>query len=237
MLSRMRIQTVRSGKKLSYLFGADGSGPLVAVDPGTEVDALCAAARGRPIEAIICTSGFGHVPSLKEVQERTAAPVFAHRSLCFHLADAGILDLAPLSGGMRLAVDTVPYRVLACPGVDPFAIALLLANSYLFAGETLLPGERGRLDGPGADARSLFVSTRMLMQLPEGITLLGGRDVGFGDRSTLKAERARNPSLTAKSLEAFLANSVEEATGADHPDPGSPESPDGPDLPDESDDA
>jgi len=201
----MRIATVESGPKRSYLFGAEGSGPLVAIDPGTEVEALVAAARGRKVERIILTSGFGFPPAVTAYQQATGAPIAAHRLLCLELETLGFENLVPLSGGATFAIEeTVPSRIIACPGVDPFAIAVLVADAYLFAGETLLVGRPGRLDGPGADPKSLYVSMRILAGLPDGTQLLAGREVGSGCRSTIGAEKQRNAAFTQTAFAAFV---------------------------------
>jgi len=202
----MRIATVRSGTRVSYLFGAEGSGPLVAIDPGEEVEALLAQARGRRIERIILTGGFGHLPSVRAVQQATGAEIAAHRLLCLHLADADLERLVPLSGGAHFALeDTVPYRILATPGVDPFGISILLANAYLFPGETLAKKRPGRLDGPGADPRGLFISMRVLSGLPDGTQVLSGRDFGEGNRSTIGREKRENPAFQLESPDELAA--------------------------------
>ncbi|MHC4390660.1 MAG: MBL fold metallo-hydrolase [Planctomycetota bacterium] len=199
----MRIATVPSGNKISYLFGPEGSGPLCAVDPGTELEALIAAARGRPIDTIILTSGFGSPDIVGQLRDRYDAVILAHRSLCVHLEEAGLKPLNPIAGGMRTEQEGLPYRFLATPGVDPFGLCVLAGEAYLFTGETLLVGGIGRLDGPGANERMLYVSLGMLAQLPPDLVVLAGRDLGHGTRSTLGRQLEVNPALTATSFEAF----------------------------------
>ncbi|GIW73292.1 MAG: hypothetical protein KatS3mg102_2834 [Planctomycetota bacterium] len=202
----MYIRTYEHGTRCSYLFGPEGfSGPLAVVDPAGDPSRLLAGTRDRPIEQVYLTSGRFEPEAVRALLAATGARLHAHRTLAPRLEAAGLPLAVRLAGGDRLEVGGIELRVLATPGIDRGAICLLLAEAYLFTGETLPLGGFAPDTPPADDPVSHYVSLRMLSQLPGDIEVLPGRRTAAARRSTLAAELAGNPLLAAPDLQAFLA--------------------------------
>jgi len=204
----MFLKTLARGpdRNLSYLFGPEGNGPLAAVDPGSDPQPVLDAAGGRPIAYIFATHGHAdHIEGLLPLKQRTNGLVLAHRLALPAFEAAGIpLDI-PLSGGDHMDVGGVPLRILYTPGHHPAAISILVADRYLFTGDTLFVGDCGRTDLAEASAFTLFVTVRMLAQLEDDVIILPGHDYGPTPTSTIGRERAENPAMTARTFEEFDA--------------------------------
>ncbi len=204
----MLLKTILRGpdRNFTYLFGPDGSGPLAAVDPGEDVEEILDAAAGRPLALIFATHGHeDHVCGIRALKERTGALVAAHRFAGPDFEARGIPLDVPLAGGDRFDVGGVPLRVLYTPGHHPAAISILVADRWLFTGDTLFVGNCGRTDLPGASAMNLYMSLQMLSNLPDDVIVLPGHDYGPSPTSTIGRERAENPTMRAASFEEFLA--------------------------------
>jgi glyoxylase-like metal-dependent hydrolase (beta-lactamase superfamily II) len=202
----MYIRTYEHEGRCGYLFGTEGfHGPLAVVDPVGDIAPILAERRDRPIEMLFLTSGRFDGEAVRALRAATGAPVHAHRALGPALEAAAIPLAARLGGGDRLDLGGVGVRVLATPGVDRGGMVVLVADSYLFTGETLPIGALDPTAPASEDPTSHYVSLRMLRQLPGGTEVLPGRRTITERRSTLAREAMRNPLLTAPSLQAFLA--------------------------------
>jgi glyoxylase-like metal-dependent hydrolase (beta-lactamase superfamily II) len=205
----MYLRTFDRGpdRNLTYLFGALGSGAsLAAVDPGRDVKPLLKDARGRAIRFIFATHGHAdHIEGLAALKEETGALICGHRLIAQDLDRIGVALDVPLTGGQVLDLDGVPIRVMYTPGHHPASIALLVAEHFLFTGDTLFVGNCGRADLPGSDPRNLFVTLGMLSNLPDDVTIYPGHDYGRTPTSTIGREKAENPAMKAKTFEEFEA--------------------------------
>jgi glyoxylase-like metal-dependent hydrolase (beta-lactamase superfamily II) len=146
-----------------------------------------------------------HVEGVKALKEKTGAVVLAHRFSAGDFERRGIpLDL-PLAGGDRFEIGGVPLRILYTPGHHPGAISILVADRWLFTGDTLFVGNCGRTDLAGSNAMNQFMTLQMLSGLPDDIIVLPGHDYGPTPTSTLGREKAENPTLRARTFEEFQA--------------------------------
>jgi glyoxylase-like metal-dependent hydrolase (beta-lactamase superfamily II) len=205
----MHIQTFHRGpdRNLSYLFGPeDGSGPLAAIDPGPDITPILQAAKGRQIQYIVATHGHAdHIEGLAALRERAGGVVLGHRALAPDFERRGIPLDVPLAGGDRFEVGEIPLRILYTPGHHPASICLLVAEQFLFTGDTLFVGNCGRTDIPGASAATLFASLQLIAELADDVIILPGHDYGSTPTSTIGRERRENAAFAAKTFEEFEA--------------------------------
>jgi glyoxylase-like metal-dependent hydrolase (beta-lactamase superfamily II) len=80
--------------------------------------------------------------------------------------------------------------VIHTPGHSPGSIALL-AEDYVFSGDTLFAGSIGRYDLPGASLNELVNSLKKLLTLPDHVKVCPGH----GPVTTIGQERRSNPFL------------------------------------------
>jgi glyoxylase-like metal-dependent hydrolase (beta-lactamase superfamily II) len=158
---------------------------------------------GASCAAILITHGhFDHVGGVADLVEGTGAPVYMPEGERDRLerypefAPAGAPGRAHpvdhlLHGGETLELAGIAFEVVAIPGHSPAHVAFY-ADGSLFSGDLLFAGSVGRVDLPGADWDTLVASVRTLLErYPEGTVVYPGH----GQRTTLGAERARNPFL------------------------------------------
>jgi hydroxyacylglutathione hydrolase len=135
----------------------------------------------------------------------------------------------PLEDGAHLALGNWAIKVLATPGHTPEHVSFLLLDPKgdpraLFSGGALMVGGAARTDLLGMPlarqlARKLYYSMReRFITLPRDTLLLPthgagsfcGATTGEKRTSTLGEERAANPLLRARSLEAFMSVILEQ---------------------------
>lgn len=158
---------------------------VAVVDAGSnEADAVLAEVGDKRFQAVLQTHNHGdHVAALKEVVEKTKAPVLAHPM------DALPVDATPLSEGDSHEIGGVKLSVLHTPGHTPGSICFLLqeaGESHLFAGDTLFPG------GPGNTFNNKEAFQTIMRSLDEKLFVLPDDThvyPGHGDDTTIGNER------------------------------------------------
>lgn len=200
--SKLKLIAVRVGgdKNLGYLFGAEGSGEWVAVDPGDGPDAILEALRregggGRIVLILATHSHADHVRGIPALAARTGAPLGGHPDL------PGVR--VPLTDGDERVVAGVSLRTIHCPGHCDDSALYLLDGRALLTGDELFVGGVGKT-GPVEQIRRHYDSLRAkLMTLPDGISIHPGHDYGASPSSTIGEQRRTNPYLLQPDFESF----------------------------------
>ena len=166
-----------------YVIGVGGEAAVV--DAGSDdVDGVLEAVGDRTLKAVLQTHDHGdHKATLKEIVERTGAPVYAHPK-----SDLPV-KAEPIDDGDVYEIGGVRLSVLFTPGHTAGGVCFLLqeaGESHLFAGDTLFPG------GPGATWNDAENFKRIMRSLDEKLfTLPDDTHVypGHGSDTTIGTER------------------------------------------------
>ena len=208
-----------------FVLAAEAGGPCVVVDPGQDaldgLEALIAEHGLRPAGVVLTHGHLDHTASAAAFSDANDVPVLIHPADEYMLTDPlsalsaelqaalrglpvpgrpgavlPITDLDELDlGGLSLVVDHVP-------GHTGGSIVLRLAGDgdrpeVLLTGDTLFTGSIGRTDLPGGSMEQELSSIRdRILTRPDNAVVLPGH----GPQSTVGAEKAGNPFLTAQAL-------------------------------------
>ena len=178
-----------------YVVGDKDSGEAAVIDPGFDSESEAQHVldeierNGLQIKYIINTHGHpDHNGGNQILKNHSHAPILIHE------ADASMLSGPPadrrLSEGDLIEIGNVKLRVIHTPGHSPGSIALL-AEDYVFSGDTLFAGSIGRYDLPGASLNELVNSLKKLLTLPDHVEVCPGH----GPVTTIGQERRSNPFL------------------------------------------
>jgi glyoxylase-like metal-dependent hydrolase (beta-lactamase superfamily II) len=207
----LKIVTIENGQfaENCYLIAAPGSSDAVIIDPGEEPDRFLATAKreGLRIRDIWLTHAHvDHISGVSEVQAATGAPISLHpadRPLYDNLPQQAAwfglqVDPAPppdreLQHGQELALGSLRFAVRHTPGHSPGSVCFV-TGGLVIGGDVLFQGSIGRTDLPGGSFERLIRSIREeLLVLPDQTVVYPGH----GPPTTIGAERAGNPFLTA----------------------------------------
>lgn len=175
-----------------YVIGVGDEAAVV--DAGSnEPEAVLGALGDRRLSVILQTHNHGdHVTTLRDVVDRTRAPVLAHP------ADKLPVPADALDDGDVHEMGGVSFTVLHTPGHTPGSVCFLLqeaGESHLFAGDTLFPGGPGNTFG-NADAFATIMrslDTKLFVLADDTHVYPGhGDDTTIGkERPSVEAWRAR----------------------------------------------
>lgn len=199
----MRIETLALGplETNCYLVGDDAR--AIAIDPGSEPEAVLAALGGRTLEAILATHfHFDHIQGIAGLVAATGAPVLADPReaplLDTELGGGGLWGFprtpafpwTPLAAGETTFLG-IPCRVLATPGHSPGGLSFYFPTlEAVFVGDLLFYRSVGRTDFPGSSAQVLERSVReQIFTLPEATRVYPGH----GPSTTVGDEMRHNP--------------------------------------------
>lgn len=215
----IRMFTVGPVQENCFLFRNPGSDRALIVDPGDDAPTLLNAIDelGVKLDAILLThTHFDHVGAVAPVAKVTGAPVYCPAIEVGVLAN--IMAYVPwdgfgpfesydadetVAGGEHLELAGMSIDVVFTPGHSPghvtYAVTPLDApDSFapaLFSGDVLFQSSIGRTDLPGGDHATLLASIQNLLDTyPDE----SGVFPGHMGTTTLGAERATNPFLTAQ---------------------------------------
>ncbi len=189
-----------------YVFGCEKTRKAAVVDPSADAQEIHAFVEdnGLEIEYIFATHGHGdHVGGVDSLAKRTGAKVVVHEGDAPGLKRSGIPTDVVVEDGAKINVGEIEVEVIHTPGHTPGSMCLL-AEGKLMTGDTLFVGNCGRSDLPGGSMEQLFDSLhKRLKTLDDDIEVYPGHDYGTSPTSTMRHEKATNPTLTCKTLEEF----------------------------------
>lgn len=191
------------------IFGDEGTGEAIVIDPGDQIDDILAVL-GRhklTVKAIVITHAhIDHVGGAAKLKAATGAPVYMNAKdqelydgLEMQAAWLGVeppertsVD-SPARDGDTLTLGQTSFHVLHTPGHTQGSISLWIpGENKLIAGDTLFRDSIGRTDLPGGDSRQILSSIHTkLMALPETAVVIPGH----GPNTSIGREKARNPFL------------------------------------------
>ncbi len=213
----------------SYLIAAPSSQTVAIVDPGPgdhpeHLQALLAAADGRPVELILLTHHHAdHAGSAAQLAELTGAPVRAFRpELC--------VDAAPLEADERLLIADTVVTVLHTPGHTSDSACFLLAgdgeNGSILTGDTILGRGTTMIDYPDGSLLDYFATLDQLISLggQEPIQVLPAHGELLPDLSAAAEAYMEHRHARLDQFRRYLRQSGIELADAARPDSATAES-------------
>ena len=177
-----------------YILHQEASSSCVVIDPGYTPEVILdfLAGKGLKLEAILLTHGhFDHVGAVRDLAAETGCRVWLNPD---DLSMPPKLTAGPLyytdtySEGDTISPAGISFQVLSTPGHTPGSVCLI-AEDFLFSGDTLFAGSCGRTDLPGGSTRAIRESLRRLAALPQDYSV----HPGHGESTTLAWEKQYNP--------------------------------------------
>lgn len=177
-----------------YILHQEESSSCVVIDPGytPEVVLSFLERQGLTLEAILLTHGhFDHVGGVRDLAAETGCKVYLNPN---DLSMPPRLTAGPLcytdtySEGDTITPAGISFQVLSTPGHTPGSVCLI-AENFLFSGDTLFAGSCGRTDLPGGSTSAIRASLRRLAALPQDYSV----HPGHGESTTLAWEKQYNP--------------------------------------------
>lgn len=177
-----------------YILHQEASSSCVVIDPGYTPEVILdfLAGKGLTLEAILLTHGhFDHVGAVRDLAAETGCRVYLNPD---DLSMPPKLTAGPLyytdtySEGDTISPAGISFQVLSTPGHTPGSVCLI-AEDFLFSGDTLFAGSCGRTDLPGGSTRAIRESLRRLAALPQDYSV----HPGHGESTTLAWEKQYNP--------------------------------------------
>ena len=163
----------------------------VLIDPGDEAERICSAIAEERVnlKAILLTHGhFDHILVAEELKERYEVPLYASKDEKEMLEnpqwnlsgmDEGvtITEYIPVQDGDKLELLGKEWQVIATPGHTKGSVCYFVPGEipYLFSGDTLFYGSRGRTDLLGGNEMQICQSLKRLFNdLPENTEVYPG---------------------------------------------------------------
>ena len=177
-----------------YILHQEASSSCVVIDPGYTPEVILdfLAGKGLTLEAILLTHGhFDHVGAVRDLAAETGCRVYLNPD---DLSMPPKLTAGPLyytdtySEGDTISPAGISFQVLSTPGHTPGSVCLI-AENFLFSGDTLFAGSCGRTDLPGGSTRAIRESLRRLAAIPQDYSV----HPGHGESTTLAWEKQYNP--------------------------------------------
>ena len=177
-----------------YILHQEDSSSCVVIDPGYTPEVILdfLAGKGLKLEAILLTHGhFDHVGAVRDLAAETGCKVYLNPddlSMPPRMTAGPLYYTDTYSDGDTLSPAGIPFQVLSTPGHTPGSVCLI-AENFLFSGDTLFAGSCGRTDLPGGSRRAIRESLRRLAAIPQDYSV----HPGHGESTTLAWEKQYNP--------------------------------------------
>lgn len=182
----------------------------IIIDPGAEADNIINEIHKLKVKYIINTHCHAdHIGAIPDLIKKFDCQIALHRQDLRLLSDP-VLNLSAtfspanqekisasriLEEGDKIKIGDYLLKVLHTPGHTPGSICLL-ADGFIFTGDTLFCGSVGRWDLPGGDVEALKSSIKKLSRLERKLKIYPGH----GPSCNLSDELTHNPYFTESSL-------------------------------------
>jgi len=187
----------------TYLLASRSGGEALIIDPVLEkVDRylqLIGELDLKLVKAVDTHLHADHITGLGALRDKTQCTTVMGEQ-----TKADVVSMR-LSDGDRLTIEGISLDVLYTPGHtdDSYCFAM---QDRVFTGDTLLIRGTGRTDFQNGDARAQYDSIfNRLLKLPEATFVYPGHDYKGDTVSTIGEEKAFNPRLQVKSVDAYVA--------------------------------
>jgi glyoxylase-like metal-dependent hydrolase (beta-lactamase superfamily II) len=185
----------------TYLLASRHGGEALIIDPVIEkVERYLQLIKEldlRLVKAVDTHLHADHVTGLGALRDRThCITVMGERS------KADVVSMR-LADGDRLTIEGVTLEAIYTPGHTDDSYSFRM-NDRVFTGDTLLIRGTGRTDFQNGDARAQYDSIfNKLLKLPDDTLVFPAHDYKGETVSTIGEEKAFNPRLQVKSVEAY----------------------------------
>ncbi|MBN1961178.1 MAG: MBL fold metallo-hydrolase [Deltaproteobacteria bacterium] len=195
LVSQLEVGPMRN---FAYIIGDQEGGSGVVIDPTAELDRLEAELQKYHLNlryVINTHAHFDHIGGNQYLRS-IGAKLVAHQ-------DAPTNPDIKLKHEEILMLGNLPIRCLHTPG-HSFDGICLVADKYLFTGDTLFIEGCGRTDLPGSDSRAMYHSlTSIIASLPDELIVMPGHDYGPVPQRTLGEEKQKNFTLSPRAIDNF----------------------------------
>lgn len=158
----MKVETFVVGPLLTNCYFLSLEKETVVIDPGFLTQEILEKAKQQKISYIILTHHhWDHILGAQELKKITKAKILIHEE------DGKFLKFEAdkfLKGGEKLKIGKETLEIIHTPGHTPGSICIL-ANNFLFTGDTLFEDGVGRTDLPGGSAKDLQKSLKILEKI------------------------------------------------------------------------
>jgi glyoxylase-like metal-dependent hydrolase (beta-lactamase superfamily II) len=210
-MSQLHIETfvAPAFAQNGYIVWREGEASAVAIDPGSEPDAMAdaLARHGLWLEAILLTHAhIDHIEGVARLVARTGAATYMHTAdgPFYQRADMQAAQFGmevdalppidhPLEDASVIRLAGIDFDVRHVPGHSPGHVILYVADAGVaFVGDVVFQGSVGRTDLPGGSFPQLIGGIRKhVLTLPDDTVL----HTGHGPPTTVGHERVSNPFL------------------------------------------
>src|SRR6195256_3997556 len=186
----------------SYLLASRAGGEALIIDPVLEkVDRYLQLTREldlRLVKAIDTHLHADHITGLGALRDRThCITVMGEQS------QVDVVSMR-IAEGDRLTIEGISMDVLYTPGHTDDSYSFVMADR-VFTGDTLLIRGTGRTDFQNGDPRQQYDSIfNRLLRLPDETLVYPAHDYKGATSSTIGEEKAFNPRLQVKSMDAYV---------------------------------
>lgn len=197
------FEQIRTGgdRNVGYLLADRDARRGILIDPSYTPEALVQRATDQHVDIACILNTHGHPDHINgnaRAVELTGARVAAH-------PESPALPDMPLADAQDIQVGALTLRILYVPGhCRDHVVVYEASHKLLITGDLLFVGKVGGTENE-EDARVEWHSLqRVLSAIPDEATVWPGHDYGVRPSSTMALEKATNPFLECRTLEAFL---------------------------------